>query len=351
MASTNVATDFKTALIKLGSGTFDHKNEKRMPSYGAFQAILDDTSSLLRAGEIERAKNSVRQDVEIAVQKKYTMTDVDQDTCSPSGVTGETAVGTPSYSTYGFAVKATPEIHYGNVISYQEQMAFDMFMGWKKVLGRLDTAAVALIDANKHALGGGSPITSNYFDVASSLATLKAGLDPQRIYAYMPGYLKKLDLEGGYKEVTNTEALTTSLLSRAYGLNNQENKAGFMGSLAGSENFTTYTTNNATPPGSTEEVRYVFENGTFGVLNWNRQIGSSDWGRIGEHEYWTQIQDPYVGLTWTVHYKKACTDLSADYEGLYATIGEHYLIYTDLAFLDAYSSDTTQGCVKFAVNI
>lgn len=348
MASTNAATDFKTALIKLSSGSFDNKNEMRMPNYGGFQAVQADTSALVNAGEIERAKASVRQDVEIAVKKKYVMTDVDQDNCIISGVTGETGVVTPSYSPYGFAIKATPEIHYGNVIGYQEQMAFDMFMGWKKVYNRLDTAAVALLDANKHALTGAA---SNYFDVAASVATLKSGLDPQRIYGYMPGLLKKLDLQGGYKEVANTEALTTSLLSRAYGLNNQENKAGFMGGLAGSENFTTYTTNNATPPATTEEVRYVFENGTFGLLNWNRQIGASDWGRIGEHEYWTQIQDPYYGLTWTVHYKKACTDISADYEGLYATIGEHYLIYTDVAFLDAYSSDTTQGCVKFAVNI
>ena len=347
MASTNVATDFKNALIRLSSPAFNDKNEKRMPSYGALEAIIADTSSLVVPSEIERAKKSVRQDVEIAVLKKYTATDVDADSCTITGETAETAVVTPSYSNYGFAVKAYPEIHYGNQITMQETMAYSMFMGWQKVFNRLDVASVALLEATKHAITGA---TSNYFDVASSLATLKAGLDPQKIYGYMPGFLKKLDLNGGYKEVTNTEAFTTSLLSRGFGLNNSENK-NFNGGLAGSDQFNTFLTNNATPPATTEEVRYVFENGTYGMLNWNRPIGMSDWGRIGEHEYWTTIKDPFYGLDWTVHYKKACTDLSADYEGLSATIGEHYLIYSSFAFLEAYSSDTTQGAVKFAVNI
>ena len=346
MASTNVATDFKNALIRLSSPAFNDKNEKRMPTYGALEAIKADTNSLIVPSEIERAKKSVRQDVEIAVLKKFSATDVDADSCTITGDTAETAVVTPSYANYGFAVKAYPEIHYGNQITMEETMAYNMFMGWQKVFGRLDVAAVAMLEASKSAI----TTTSTYFDVASSTATLKAGLDPQKVYAYMAGYLKKLNLNGGYKEVANTEALTTSLLSRGYSANNSENKS-FNGGLAGSDQFNTFVTNNATPPATTEEVRYVFENGTFGLLNWNRPIGSADWGRIGDHEYWTTIQDPFYGLDWTVHYKKACTDLSADYEGLTATIGEHYLISSSFAFVEAYSSDTSQGAVKFAVNI
>jgi hypothetical protein len=348
MASTNIATDFKNALIRLSSPDFNEKNEKRMPNFGALKAVMDDTTSLVAPSVIENAKKSVRQDVEIALLKKYTPGNVDNDSCTFEGETSETAIVTPSYSRYGFAVKAYPEIHYGNAITMQETMANDMFQNWKKQFNRLDTAAVALLDASKHALTG---ITSTYFDIASSTANLKTGLDPQKIYAYMPAFLKKMELEGTYKEVANTEALTTTLLSRGFGVSNSENKMGFMGSLAGSDNFNTYTSNNVNVPATFEETRYVFENGTFGMLNWNRPIGTADWGRIGEHEYWTQIQDPFMGLTWTVHYKKACTDLSTDYEGLTATIGEHYLIYTDVAFLEAYSSDTTQSCVKFGVNI
>ena len=127
MASTNVATDFKNALIRLSSPAFNDKNEKRMPTYGALEAIKADTNSLIVPSEIERAKKSVRQDVEIAVLKKFSATDVDADSCTITGDTAETAVVTPSYANYGFAVKAYPEIHYGNQITMESSIPLVLF--------------------------------------------------------------------------------------------------------------------------------------------------------------------------------------------------------------------------------
>lgn len=337
-----IATDFKNALLRLNTG-FSNKNEMRMPNFGALKAIADDTSSLVPASEIERAKNSHRQDVELAVLSKYTATNVDADSCTITGEGSSSAVATPSYSGYGFAVSAYPEIHFGNQITKEEKLAFDLFMGWKKVFSRLDVASVAMLEASKHALTGA---TSNYFTIANSAATFSGDL--QRIYGYMPAFMKKLDLQGAYKEVANTEALTSVLLSQAFGVQNAENKAGLNGRLSGADSFQTYVTNNIST-GTDDEVRYVFENGTFGLLNWNRPMAVQG-ASITEADTWTTIQDPYFGFTWSVHYQKKCTDLSGTYEGMSASIGEHWLIKTDFAFLEAYSSDTTQGCVKFVCN-
>ena len=337
-----VASDFKTALLRVGT-KFSTGNEMRMPNYGALQAVLGDTSMLLPASEIERAKNSYRQDVELAVLSKYTATDVDVDDCTITGEGSSSAVITPTYSGYGFTVAAYPESHYGNQIGKEEKLAFDMFMGWKKVFNRLDVASVALLEASKHALTGE---TSKYFNIGSSTAQYTGDL--QRIYGYMPAFLKKLNLSGPYKEVANTEALTPQLLSQAYGVYNNENKAALNGRLPGSDNFSTFVTNNVSV-GDNLDVRYVFEPGTFGMLNWNRPMAVNG-AQITEADTWGVIQDPFFGFTWTVHYQKRCTDLSGTYEGMVASIGEHWLIKSDFSFLEAYSSDTTQGCVKFTTS-
>lgn len=342
-----IATDFKNALTMLTDDKFTMSNEKRMPIYGAYQAISADTNNLLTPSTIERAKKSDRMDVEISVLKKFTVTNVDADTCSPSGEGSESDVVVPSYSSYGFAIKANPEIHYGNSVGYAQKLAFDLFQGWKKVYGRLDTAAIAKMEAAKHALTGKA---SKYFDTTTTAGTamLNSGLDATRIYGYMPAYLKTLDMQGGYYEVTNTEALTSNLLANAYGNANNENRAGFQGRLALADNFTTFTSNNLTLSSGYDEIRYVFEPGTFGILNWNRPAVVAGM-QINEGETWGTVVDPFYGNTWMVHYKKSCTDLSGTYEGLTATIGEHWLIYSNFAFLESYSSDTTQTCVKFGV--
>jgi hypothetical protein len=341
-----IATDFKNALTELASDRFTMANEKRMPIYGGLQAIMADTTNLITPATIERAKKSDRMDVEISVLKKFTMTNVDADTCSPSGEASESDVVVPTYASYGFAVKANPEIHYGNSVGYAQKLAFDLFQGWKKVYGRLDVAAIAKLEAAKHALSG---VTSKYFDTATAgLAELNGGLDATRIYGYMPAFLKKLDMQGGYYEVANTEALTSNLLANAFGAGNNENRAGFQGGLALADNFTTYTSNNLALSSGLDEIRYVFEQGTFGMLNWNRPAVVAGM-QINEGETWGTITDPFFGQEWMVHYKKSCTDLSGTYEGLTATIGEHWLIYSNFSFLEAYSSDTTQSCVKFAV--
>jgi len=337
-----IASDLKNALLNI-KGKFSTKNEMRMPVFGGLQAIKDDTNSLFSAATIERAKNSNRQDVELAVLSKYTATDTDADSCTITGEGSSSSVITPSYSGYGFVVASYPEIHYGNVVDKEEKLAFDMFMGWKKVFGRLDVASIALLEASKHALSGS---TSKYFTIGSSTAAYSGEL--QRIYGYMPAFLKTLDLNGPYKEVTNTEALTPQLLAQAYSVQNAENRAGLNGRLAGSDNFTTYTSNNVAP-GDNDEIRYVFENGTFGLLNWVRPL-ARDGARITEADYWGTIQDPYFGFNWEIHYQKRCTDLSGTYEGMTASIGEHWLIKSDFSFNEAFSSDTTQGCVKFTTS-
>ena len=339
---TIIASDFKNALLHLNTA-YSTKNEKRMPTFGALQAVKDDTSSLFSASTIEMAKNSNRQDVELAVLSKYTATNVDVDACTITGEGSSSSVITPSYAGYGFTVAAYPESHYGNQIGKEEKLAFDMFMGWKKVFGRLDTAAVALLEAGKHGLSG---VTSKYFTVASGVATYAGDL--QRIYGYMPAFMKLLDLQGTYKEVANTEALTMQLLSQAYGVGNNENKAGLNGRLAGSDNFQTYTTNNLSA-GADDELRYVFENGTFGLLNWVRPMAKAG-ARITEADTWGTVIDPYFGFEWEIHYQKRCTDLSGTYEGMTASIGEHWLIKSNFSFNEAFSSDTTQGCVKFVAN-
>jgi hypothetical protein len=336
-------TIFQNAIARVGTEFTSFEN--KLSEYGALRAINDDKNKVLSVATLEAAKNSKTQLTKIPILKKYDATLITGDACTVDGEEAVSAFVNPTYSTYGFSIAMSPEVHSHNYIGYEETLAHELKMGWKKIFATLDSAAVAKLEATKDALTGK---TSNYFSLLSGAMNYTG--NPLEIYAKIPGFLKTLDMQGSYVEVANTEALTTSLLTQTYGGNNQQNLAALMtGNLPGSAGFNTYTSNRVVT-GSNKEVRYIFEEGSHAILNWTPTKVRENY-RITEADYWTQIQDPYFGFNWGVHYVKDCADLSATYPGLdTASIKEGWNIFADFGFIDAYSSDTTSPTVKFTVN-
>ena len=338
-----LTTIFQDAIVNASDAFTSFEN--KFPSLGALQAIEDQKDLLISRSSLESAKNSLTQPTKIPVLPKYVATDTDADACTITGDTTASAFVNPTYADFGFSVSITPEVHGHNYVGMAETLAHELRMGWKKVFSRLDAAAVAHIAASTDALTG---VTSQYF--TNNAGTMDYALDPTKIYAYMPALLNKLDLRGGFVEVANTEALTSNLIAQSFGNFNQQNIAGFNGGLPGSDSFTTYTTNNVALGTGEKEVRYVFERGSHAILNWNPLKGRENYVVVPDTDYWTTMRDPFFGYEWTVHYQKKCADVSATYTGLdAATVVETWRIFSNFAFLEGYSSDTTSQTIRFAV--
>ncbi len=339
-------TVLQDAVVRVGDN-FEKNHEQRKSNYGAYKALVEDTPFTLSASTIEAAKKSARHAVKVPVINRQTATNVDTDSCTPPSNDITTAFQGVTFAPYGFAVEVLPEAHLDNYISAADSMQFQLDMGWKKVYERQDAAAVAFLEANKNTLTG---VTSNYFTVASGALDY----DYTKIdsfYGKVDGVMRKMDLggDGMYKEVASTEALTSNLLRQTLGLNNSVNFAGLNGGLVGSSNFQTYTSNRLTT-GSNKEVRHIFREGSYGVLNWLDPKAANGW-RISENEYWTTIKDPLFGQDYLVHYFKRCKDASATYSWLNATVSEVWVIIGQIGMVTPYTSVAgDRPSVKFTVN-
>lgn len=347
-------TALQDAVVRVGD-QFEKNYEHRLSEYGGFKALYEDTPNTLQPSIIESARRSARPHVvKVPVLNKKTATNVDADSCTPPTNEITSAFTSVSFSDYGFAVKINPEAHLDNYISQQDAMQKQLFDGFKKVYERLDTAALAFLEANKDPLTG---LTSNYFTNTSG--TLEYDMtNINSFYGKVNGVMRKMDLGAGgmYKEVANTEALTSNLLTQTLGSQNSQNFAGLVnGSLPGSSNFQTYTSNRVTVPtvGSKKEVRYIFPEGSFGVLNWldpkARPENANTIGRVNESQYWTSMKDPLFGLDFKVHYFRNCEDASGTYSWLNATVGEAWIIICSVGFVTPYSSDSSRPNVKFVL--
>jgi hypothetical protein len=326
-------TVLQDAIVRVGD-KFEKNHEQRYSQYGALKAFVDDTPMTLMPSTIENAKKSSRHAVKIPVINRQTAANVDVDSCTPPSRDITTAFQSVSFANYGFSVEVLPEAHLDNYVSVAESMQTQLMAGWKNIYERLDTASLAFLEANKNALTG---LTSNHFTVASGALSYDY-TKVDSLYGKVNGAMSLLDLSSGglYKEVANTEALTSNLLRQTLGLNNQQNFAGLNGGLQGSSNFQTYTSNRLTT-GLNKEVRYIFPEGSFAMLNWLDPKARGGW-RISESEYWTTIKDPLFGQDFLVHYFKRCKDASATYSWLNATVSEAWVIVGAFGMTTPYTS-------------
>jgi hypothetical protein len=319
--------------------------ENRMTEYGALKAIADDTSrGLISGSEIQSLRVSKRRPVKTYALKKYTATSTPADSCSPSGDSSTSAPITLTFQERGFTIKHIPAIYGDNHIAAQQDIQHQMLQGFKAVFASLDTAALAFLESKKT---GATP-TSRFFTLDTGAYNYTG--DPSKVYAYVPSFMKLMDMSGPYVSVADTEHEANLLITNSLGLQNSQNLAGIQnGSLAYSGQFGHYFTNRMNK-GLNANKFYVFPQASTAIIDWSDPQYSQGM-RISENDYFFQASDPLFGFQWEAHYTSGCADATETYAGLPpATKVENIWFGLKTSFVSAYSSTSETPIVSFTIN-
>lgn len=335
-------TVLQDAVINIPSSDAFKKFEGRLSRYDAFQAFLDNTDKLVPAAELKSAKKSSRHKAKIPVLNKTAFTLGSERKCTPTDTPVVSAFVQPTYTTYTMSFHMTESYNAENYISYQEEFAWKMLQGLKKVGETFDTAAVNYLESNLTQVN-----TSPLFGGIVSDTVSVPLEDKQLFYQSIPSILYRNDLSGNKViDIANPEAQIMYDSIARQGAGNDVNTAYQI------SNFAPYRSNRVTVDVGNSETHYLIPEGHIGVLDWipfDYRKGQ----KISDGNYWDSIVDPLFGLTWGVRFVAECTDLKAVSGGiddLSAAYVEKYEFSIDIAFLKSYSSDTSSAIFKYEIS-
>lgn len=332
-------TQMQDAIITARANNYFSEFEGNFSNYGAFQAALDGANLLLPENMVKSMKNSAAQTTKVPVLNKATLAIITDRSCSITGNDPTSAFQNITYATKGFEITVSPSVSDGNYISLEDQFNNGLRNGLRSIFPELEIAAIAKLETDKSAVLATSYIATQ----ATGAYVLESAGD---IYYDIPTIMKLNDLKGRYVNVTNTEAQKNMLKYESQGQNNAVNLAGVLnGSLPSAGNYRHYMSNEITL-GSNREVHYMYPEGSFGVYQWNPQDFVKKRETSAGKKFYT-FEDPFLGITWSVIEETTCADLSATYSGLTTAHVTKYQFTCDLAFMTAYSSDTSSPILKF----
>lgn len=328
------------AIVKISNGTFGSFENKQTET-GALSAFKENGAKLLPESSITTIKKSTRQATKIPVLNKFTPSLITAPSCSVTGNRSVSAMKSITWAYIGFQTKVIPTVNADNYISVVDDLANQMFNGWKAVFSSLDTNCVSALESAK----------STTLEAAKN-ATAGAGLYNytkalDKFFIYAPAVMRLNDLTGPYVNIANTESASNLLAMQTLALQNSQNLAGTLGTLPLAADWQHYTTNRLSP-GAHEEVHYLAPQGAFGIYNWVDPDSVA--GRTTGNKSWGMMQDPYYGFDWGVYAVDDCADASAEVDGATRVYTESMEIGAYFAIVTDYSSDTSSPIIKFTNN-
>ena len=315
--------------------------ELRRPSFGALKAHIDNSPLLMPGFVANEQKKSTQQPVKVAVFKKQPLGTGTTRKCAGSG-TGATALKPIAFQTIveEFALLELEMIN--NNLSYQSLFNKLLDRAMVSAYTRLEQSAVAHLETIKSPVNNG-----DYFGPLTAGAKQLTYAQRLELWAGVEAEMNDNDFSGRVNFIgdSNTKAMATYV--GAQGAGNGTNLA------YQEENFTPYYSRFITRPTGAFAAEYFFEPGTIGFYPWTRPdfLMGKDIGT----DVWATFFDPIMGMRWELKVKKGCISAGVDNgsgqptSGTEAGYGESFVLSTDYAFTEAYSSDTSTGVFKYVV--
>ena len=301
------------------------ENELRRSRYGALEAANVGVSQLVPASTLTAMREASSQPTSIDVFNKIAAGAGTARKCAGTG-TGTTANVSVTYSTYVEEFQISKIEHEGNRAKEQEAFNYLLNEKLKALHTRIDTDAVAALEAAAIA----APVASFGTPVANALQF--AAVDRLDFYNQMKTVMEENDFYGGYDNVHSTSQAELVRFDQAQGGANATNLQFQLG------DYSHYSSNRVANGVGVQSTSYIFERGTFGAVTWTNQLSRTG-ADIGT-DTWTTLADPF-GLLGTIELKiqKGCVDNSAGLgAGAEADLVESYVMAVDVAFLTAYDS-------------
>lgn len=313
------------------------ENELRRSRYGALEAANVGVNQLVPATTLTQLREASSQPTSIDVFNKVAAGAGTARKCAGTG-TGTTANVSVTYNTFVEEFSISKIEHEGNRAKEQEAFNYLLNEKLRAMHTRIDTAAVAALEAAAVA----APVASFGTPVANALQF--AAADRLDFYNQMKTVMEENDFYGGYDNVHSTSQAELVRFDQAQGGANATNLQFQLG------DYTHFSSNRIANGLGVQSTSYMFERGSFGILTWTNQL--SRMGADIGTDMWTTLADPF-GLLGNIELKvkKECTDNSGALgAGAEADLVESYVMAIDVAFLTAYdSTGTDSGIYKAEV--
>jgi hypothetical protein len=300
-------------------------NELRRSRYGALQAASIGVNEMIPASTLTALRDASSQPTSVDVFNKIAAGSGTARKCAGTG-TGTTANVSVTYNTFVEEFSISKIEHEGNRVKEQEAFNYLLNEKLKALHTRIDTAAVAALEADAQAA------PNEVFGAIVGNALQFAQVDRLDFYNQFKSNMEVNDFYGGYENVHSTSQAELVRFDQAQGGANATNLQFQLG------DYTHYSSNRVANIALVQSTSYIFERGTFGMVTWTNQLS-----RMGEEigtDVWTTMADPF-GLLGTIELKiqKGCVDNSGGLgAGAEADLVESYVLSLDVAFMTAYDS-------------
>ena len=328
-----VPTKLLKAIVKLPQSQEFNKFEGRLATFSFLQEFIANTNLLVPASTLTSQRASASRPVEIAVMNKYDATLITARACENDADDVTTALVPLSWNTTGFVIKEfSGGVYADNYFSQEDHYAWQLRMGLKAALEKLETDTHSFLEANVSATNA-SPLFGALVGDAKQVTWEQRNT----FYQAIPSILRRNDLGASQVlDFTNPESQIQYDYLAHQGRQNGENLQYQV------QPVLPIRSNVITPGAGISEIHYLAPQGSVGLLTWNSWSERNNDTRIPGVDYFTTVQDPIFGITWGLRVTKDCEDESATYAGITAGITTKYVFTLDYAFLRPYSSESTE---------
>lgn len=336
----------RIANLRASAPNFD-KNMTRPKEFGALDLFVSQTesgNSIISPDLREKAMRSAGTNVEVPViQFDSNVAVSNSHTCTIADDENTSALYSVVFATYSVGFTMVPDLYANNSISYEHDFQRKMEKVTRALGNALDTAAVAVLEANK------SQVFKEVLYYATAANTINATWDQRtEVIGDLDVLMRANDYTGQVHIVGNYGVLNIVDKLAQRGLYNEVNKQ-----LEYNDKVLHFT-GNITNAANKFATGFAVEEGNVGMLT--RHGRPNVVARKAAGHEWDIINMPGLNIPVDTHYYQSVGDVSAIAGAASADmtcdVKEHFGFSVDVAFIVAYNSaPTTQAnpIIKFDV--
>lgn len=312
------------------------KNENRGSRYGAWDFFKQESArgnGIIDADMRNRIKNSFGNTVVVPVIDTQDVTISNVRSCTIADDENTSKLVTLVFVTYSFGFTMYPAQYYNNDIKYQTDFTTKMKRYTNKLAATLDSAAVAVLEANKNQFWTG---IGPYTVTADALQVSQA--QKNDYYNNLQSIFDTMDFYDTLHVVSSTSGSPLVRRLAEQGAANQTNEQWQLSP------YEFHWTNRIPNAGGIQSTQYVVAEGNVGVetrVDPDARLKH----RIGDQIQWDTVNVPLPnspnGLEMGLLYRKDCADgsfIQSGTSGLTATLREGWLYSADVCYIAPYNS-------------
>jgi hypothetical protein len=328
----------RAAITAANNGTMG-RNELRMPSFGAFRAHVDNAPLLIPGLDIQDLRRYTDQPTRIPVRVKGAPGTGTTRKCAGTG-TGTTALKPLSFIGIEEEFALSDLEMRKNELNYQDAFNFLLMERLRSAYTRLEIISAAHLETIKSTVNAGTKYKTT---VAGAKRVPYRKIN--RFYGGLNAEMQRNDFNGLVDVVASPNLAEAWNYIMMQGGNNAQN-LGFQVS-----DYNPYFSRFVADGAGVEATAYAFVPGAIGVMPWINQLHRE--GKDIGTDVWTTFTDPIYGITWELKMKKGCADSSpangGSVAGGEADYVESFVLFSEFAFTEAYTSTADTGVYKYEV--